>query len=280
MQKNKEFEVIISDSSTLIALNLINDLDLLKKMYGKITITKDVDQEFHHDKPDWIEVKEVTNRQEIERIKREKRIHTGESSSIVLAEGTKKHLLILDDGNARDYAFEIGLNVKGLVGVIFDSFDKGIKNIDQLNKTFVDLKKTKFHLSDDLWIRINRLINEKTIKPLSCINEFNIENGNLSKKYSNLSIANIQDVTGQFKHSDFGKAEKVIYINNKNSKLFTLEIKEPYDYNKYKNHIFQTDRDFTLIEAKIFFKQYLKFKNNIKNNHNKNNIDINNCGRK
>jgi len=50
-------EVIISDTSCLILLHKIGEVELLKKLGSKIFITQIIKNEFGMPLPDWIEVK-------------------------------------------------------------------------------------------------------------------------------------------------------------------------------------------------------------------------------
>lgn len=47
-------KIIISDTSCLIVLSRINQLEILKNLYSQIIITKDVFEEFGAAVPDWI----------------------------------------------------------------------------------------------------------------------------------------------------------------------------------------------------------------------------------
>jgi len=48
--------VIIADTSCLIILFKIGELDLLRQLYGKVFITREVAFEFKQPLPDWIEM--------------------------------------------------------------------------------------------------------------------------------------------------------------------------------------------------------------------------------
>lgn len=52
--------VTVSDTSCLILFHKIGELDLLKKLFGKIYITNSVFNEFNQKIPEWIEVMELT----------------------------------------------------------------------------------------------------------------------------------------------------------------------------------------------------------------------------
>lgn len=48
--------IIVSDTSCLILLDKIGHLGLLKSIFGKITVTKEISEEFNKALPDFIEV--------------------------------------------------------------------------------------------------------------------------------------------------------------------------------------------------------------------------------
>ena len=52
-------KVIISDTSCLIILNKIGELDLLRQLYNTVTITHDILLEYGEQLPDWIEVQQA-----------------------------------------------------------------------------------------------------------------------------------------------------------------------------------------------------------------------------
>lgn len=54
-------DIIISDTSCLIVLAKIGELELLKKLYGSIITTEDIAKEFGEELPNWIEVKQIND---------------------------------------------------------------------------------------------------------------------------------------------------------------------------------------------------------------------------
>ena len=87
--------VVISDASTLILLQKINHLDLLKKVYGRLLTTGEIAKEFGNPLPKWIEIHSVSDRKYQEFL--ETQLDTGEASAIALAKQFNEVLLILDD---------------------------------------------------------------------------------------------------------------------------------------------------------------------------------------
>ncbi len=52
-------EIVISDTSCLILLSKINQLELLKSLYNHVFTTKEISEEFGEEFPKWIQVKNV-----------------------------------------------------------------------------------------------------------------------------------------------------------------------------------------------------------------------------
>jgi predicted nucleic acid-binding protein len=53
---------IISDTSCFIVLSNIGELDLLHKVYGQITTTRDIANEYGEKLPNWVEIKDVKDK--------------------------------------------------------------------------------------------------------------------------------------------------------------------------------------------------------------------------
>jgi len=52
-------KIIISDTSSLIALANIGELELLKKVYEEVVITPDIAEEYGLETPDWIRIEQI-----------------------------------------------------------------------------------------------------------------------------------------------------------------------------------------------------------------------------
>lgn len=109
-------KVIISETSCLIILNKIGELDLLRQLYDKVTITQDILQEFGEQLPNWIDVQQAQD--QYRQLLLEMQVDKGEASAIALALETEDNIVILDDWKARKLAERLGLSVTGTLGVI------------------------------------------------------------------------------------------------------------------------------------------------------------------
>ncbi len=139
-------KVIISDPSCLILLDKIGALHLLNKLFGKITITKEVGEEFNIKLPDWFEISQPENKMYQKIL--EASLDKGEASAIALAIEHKDCLLIIDELKGRKYAELLGLKITGTLGVLIDAKLSG--HLESIKPLLDKIKTTNFRLSKDL----------------------------------------------------------------------------------------------------------------------------------
>lgn len=139
-------KIIISDTSCLIILNKIGQLNLLRQLYNTVTITQDILLEYREQLPDWIEVQQANDQYRQQLL--EMQIDKGEASAIALALETADSILILDDWKARKLAERLGLSVTGTVGVIIKAKNTGI--IQSIKPYLEKIRETNFRISGEL----------------------------------------------------------------------------------------------------------------------------------
>ena len=144
-------KTIISDTSCLILLDKIGELEILHKLFGTIIITSEVAEEFDQMLPAWFEIKQPTDKNYQAII--EFSIDKGEASAIALAVEMVDCLLIIDDLKGRKFAEGLGINIIGTLGIIMDAKLAGI--ILSVDTILAKIKQTNFRLSPELeiWIR-------------------------------------------------------------------------------------------------------------------------------
>jgi predicted nucleic acid-binding protein len=76
-------KVVISDTSCFIAFDHINQIEILRQVFGSVLTTPQVMQEFGKNLPAWITIVEATNQRKI--IELESILDKGEASAIALA---------------------------------------------------------------------------------------------------------------------------------------------------------------------------------------------------
>ena len=137
---------VIADTSCLIVLTNIGELELLHKIYGNIVTTRDVAAEYDEPLPEWIEIIPVADSRKQQLL--EFQLDSGESSAIALALETPDSTIILDDYKARKIAAQLGLSYTGTVGVIIKAKLQGA--IPSIRPLLEKIKQTNFHLSVEL----------------------------------------------------------------------------------------------------------------------------------
>lgn len=149
-------KVIISDTSCLIILSNIGELDLLNKLYGNIFTTNDIAVEFGEVLPDWITILEVKDKYKQQLL--ELQIDKGESSALALAIETGDCTVILDDLKARKIANQLHISFTGTLGVIIKA--KQLGHIYSIKPLIEKIKRTNFRLSTDLELKALKAANE------------------------------------------------------------------------------------------------------------------------
>ncbi len=109
--------VIISDTSTLILFHKIEELSILRGVYGEILTTPEVAEEFGEELPNWIEIKSVSDKKYQKLL--ETQVDYGEASAIALATEFEDVLILVDDLKARKLAQKLNLKITGALGVIY-----------------------------------------------------------------------------------------------------------------------------------------------------------------
>ena len=130
--------MVISDATTLIILFDLKRIDLLSNLFEKILIPQTVYSELNAKKeillPDFIEVVTVNKSDTLKLLKN--LLDDGESEAIALAL-EKKSRLIIDEKKGRKIAMRQGLEIIGLLGIVYLNIKN--KHISQENaKRFLD----------------------------------------------------------------------------------------------------------------------------------------------
>lgn len=152
-------KAVISDASCFILLKKIDQLDLLRKIYGSVVTTPTVMSEVRFEVPDWVVVRKPANTDLEERLRMV--VDRGEASAMVLALETDDSTLILDDLRARKEARSLGIEVTGTLGVILKGKRDGcISAVDPLIRA---IRKTNFRLSKEVEEEVLRLAGESEV---------------------------------------------------------------------------------------------------------------------
>ncbi len=149
---------VLPDSSTIIALAKTGSLDLLKKTFGKICITKEVEKEITSGSfPEigeikggmgkWIEVLESRTAG----YKVFEGIGSGEKSILSYAKGREGVLLVLDEIEARAIAESEGILYTGTIGLIIFAYESRKVSKNEAIGIVKRLSRSDFRMTVELY---------------------------------------------------------------------------------------------------------------------------------
>jgi predicted nucleic acid-binding protein len=148
---------VVVNTTPLIALSHIGQLDILKKMYGEILIPNAVYNELSakpdsickievDNSKDWIRVEEIKNQMAKSMYKTQ--LHEGEVEVMILAQEVNADLVIIDDANAKKHAKYLKLLVTGTLGVLIKAKQSGY--VDKLKPMLQMMIENGIYISQDL----------------------------------------------------------------------------------------------------------------------------------
>ena len=145
-------EIVVADSSCLIALARSGQLAVLRALFGHIAIPEAVYDEVVTQgagrpgsdevaQAEWITTKQVQDHLAVQALRLT--LGRGESEAMVLAAETAARFLILDDWRARQSAIGMGLPVIGTLSILQRASEKGL--IAGLESSLEKLRQAGFH---------------------------------------------------------------------------------------------------------------------------------------
>lgn len=154
--------IVVSNTSPIINLAAVGQLDLLRQLYGKVIIPQAVYHEIavlgtgqpgamEVQTLGWIETKPVRNRTLAMALQAE--LDEGEAETIALALELQANLLLLDERRGRFVASRLGLKFIGLLGVLIEAKENDF--ISAVRPILDDLvTKAGFWVSQKLYTRV------------------------------------------------------------------------------------------------------------------------------
>jgi predicted nucleic acid-binding protein len=161
---------VVADAGPLIGLARIGRLNLLRKIFGTITIPRQVFNELKlsSDRPGtkailkaidsgWIKLEKVKNSDKLSRL--HLLVDAGEAEAILLALERDARVLIIDDRKGRKTAKRLRLRLLGTGGVLVAAKRAG--HLKDVTSVLTDLADAGYHLSPNLSKRIIELAGEE-----------------------------------------------------------------------------------------------------------------------
>ena len=165
---------VISNTSPLLNLAIIDQLDLLRQQFGEILIPKAVLEELRVEEilpgsdhlrealvAGWLQVREVNNPSLVQLLQRD--LDRGEAEAIALALLLDADWIILDERDGRRIAKSFGLQVTGILGVVIRASRNG--QISSLPLVINQLREEAgFRIAPNLLSLLSQILKEETNK--------------------------------------------------------------------------------------------------------------------
>jgi predicted nucleic acid-binding protein len=147
--------IVVSDTSPLCYLVLIEQINLLEQLYHQVIVPDMVRDELLHPDapelvrqwishlPDWVIVRTSPEQPDISLMK----LDPGERAAILLAQNIGADLVLMDERRGRNVAKSRGLKVTGLIGVLDVAAE--LRLID-LRDVLFKLQETDFWVSPEI----------------------------------------------------------------------------------------------------------------------------------
>ncbi len=145
-------DIVIADTSVLIALEKLGLLSALCKIYKEIVLPEAVIKKFGNIELNCLSIKKVESKL-LNILTKELNLGKGEAEVIGLSYETGLPVLI-DDLKARSVASDLGLSVIGTIGLLMNADKVGF--IDSAVGKIRELKRKGFYISEELIEKITR----------------------------------------------------------------------------------------------------------------------------
>lgn len=159
---------VIVNSTPLIALCHVNQLNILKELYGEVIIPRAVYDEISVKKDsvckkivdeslEWIHVQKIQNVMAKAMFKSQ--LHDGEVEVMILAKEQNADVVIIDDQNAKKYAKYLELPVTGTLGILIKA--KQVGYIPELKPLLDVMVQNGIYIKNSLIEHCLELVGEK-----------------------------------------------------------------------------------------------------------------------
>jgi len=154
--------ILIADSSALIALAVVDKLDVLDELFGEVYVPRAVYNEISHQSKDESEKLADYCKDKVLNIASETNLNVtlgiGESEAIMLYKEKRADFLLCDDKKAKKFARNFGVNVVGSLGVLLKAKEE--KLIVEINPLIEKLKFSQIFIDDKTFELVLKMAGE------------------------------------------------------------------------------------------------------------------------
>lgn len=151
---------VVVNTTPLIALSHVGQLDLLRRLYGEIIIPEAVYRELSvktesvckkavDSSLDWIQIGKIKN--QLAKSMYKTQLHDGEVEVMILSKEIGADVVIIDDANAKKHAKYLDLPVIGTLGILIKARQKGYVEelkpiLDQMVQNGIYISQSVIHM--------------------------------------------------------------------------------------------------------------------------------------
>ena len=154
--------IVVSDTTPLISLMKIGQLDLVNHLFGEVQIPNAVYEELVSNTrfPDesrqirecsFIKRVDVADIQSVKLLRRSAGLDAGESEAIVLSDSLGASLLLMDEAKGRQVAMQMGIRIMGTIGMLLAAYKEELLSKEEILHCIEILKTTGRHISERLY---------------------------------------------------------------------------------------------------------------------------------
>lgn len=154
--------IVVSDTTPLISLMKIGQLDLVNHLFGEVQIPNAVYEELVSNTrfPDesrqigecsFIKRVNVADIHSVKLLRRSAGLDAGESEAIVLSDSQSDSLLLMDEAKGRQVATQMGIRIMGTIGMLLTAYQEGLLSREEILQCIEILKMTGRHISERLY---------------------------------------------------------------------------------------------------------------------------------
>jgi len=154
--------ILIADSSALIALAVVDKLDILEALFGEVYVPRAVYAEVSHQSKGESEKLALYCKDKVLDIGSEVNLNitlgSGESEAIILYKEKCADFLLCDDKKAKKFAMSFGVNVIGSLGILLKAKEK--KLISEIHPLIEKLKSSQIYIDDKTFALVLKMAGE------------------------------------------------------------------------------------------------------------------------
>lgn len=154
--------IVVSDTTPLISLMKISQLNLLYHLFKEVWIPDAVYRELvsninfsaeaeQIEKCPYIKKMSVSDQKSVDLLRKITGLDAGESEAIILSDTEKADILLMDEVKGRQVAKQLGLQLMGTIGILLAAYEDRLLSAEDIEKCIDILKSSGRHISNKLY---------------------------------------------------------------------------------------------------------------------------------